>query len=143
MTSRLHRIVPVAVAIAFVLPAASAGAQDFRSPDAQAPWVRVAPASIDLRSPDAQAPFVRTEPSSVKTDLRSPDAIDGAAGSRRGVDVAPSTVLVSAPAVDGSFSWGDAGVGAGILVALLILSAGGYALMAAHRRSAGGAPLAH
>jgi hypothetical protein len=79
-------------------------------------------------------------------DLRTPDAVDGASGLRRGVDVDPAIVRVSVPAtttVDDGFQWSDAGIGAGIVFALLVLSAGGYALMVAHRRSTGGAPLAH
>jgi len=163
MLFRSTRIAPFVVVLAAALPVASAGAQDLRSPDARAarvdhtgggPWtdlrspdvraVVVAPGpSADLRSPDAQAAGVTTVASVTSSDLRTPDAVDGPTGDRSAVSVDPAVIRVSAPAVDSGFQWDDAGIGAGIIFALLVLSAGGYALMVAHRRSTGGAPLAH
>jgi hypothetical protein len=139
-----RRLVPLVAVAAAVLPAASAGAQDLRSPDSRDPVVSVQPQStLDLRTPDARTATVVAV---TDVDLRTPDAVDGASGSRRGVDVDPGIVRVSVPAtttVDDGFQWSDAGIGAGIVFALLVLSAGGYALMVAHRRSTGGTPLAH
>jgi hypothetical protein len=138
-----RRLVPIVAVIAAALPAASASAQDLRSPDSRVPVVASDPfTGADLRSPDARTAVL----AATRVDLRTPDAVDGASGSRRGVDVDPGIVRVSVPAtttVDDGFQWSDAGIGAGIVFALLVLSAGGYALMVAHRRSTGGAPLAH
>ena len=146
MSPRSLRLVPALVVLAAALPAGPAVAQDLRSPDAQAAaQPRADRSSVanfqDLRSPDLRTPVTPAAP--VKVDLRSPDAVDGAAGSRRDVVVDPGIVKVSVPVVEDGFQWGDAGIGAGIIFALLVLPAGGYALMVSHRRSAGGAPLAH
>jgi hypothetical protein len=138
----MSRLFAAVVALGLLIPAgAFAQSNDVRSPDARDPFVRPV-TKIDLRSPDARIPVTPAD-TAVKVDLRSPDAVDGATGSRRHVSVPPAIIHVSAPAVDdGGFQWGDAGVGAGILFALLVLPAGGYALMVAHRRSAGGTRLA-
>ena len=145
MLTRSHRAFTVALVVAASLPAGAAAA-DVRSPDARGEGGHpsVEARGLDLRSPDAMAGTETSAVTVAAMDLRSPDAVDGAAGSRRGIDVAPASVLVSSPVVaDDGFQWSDAGIGAGILFVLLVLSAGGYALIAAHRRSTGGAPLAH
>jgi hypothetical protein len=144
MSPRSLRLVPALVVLAAALPAGPAAAdvrQDLRSPDAQAAGL-LASGFQDVRSPDARTPVTPAVPAAVKVDLRSPDAVDGASGSRRDVIIDPGIVKVTVPVVDDGFQWGDAGIGAGIIFGLLVLSAGGYALMVAHRRSTGGAPLA-
>ena len=84
----------------------------------------------DLRSPDARDAAIASIESG-KQDLRSPDARD--AGRE------PTTVPVPEPVVEvrevpgGGFDWGDAGIGAAGLLALLSI-AGGVSLLAVGRR---------
>jgi hypothetical protein len=70
----------------------------------------------------------------VRVDLRSPDARDAAASRTIGT-IRPATV--QSPAGGGSpssgFDWGDAGIGAGGTVGLLLLGIGGTVLVG-HRR---------
>jgi hypothetical protein len=66
-------------------------------------------------------------------DLRSPDARDAAAG--RTVGAAGQVAQSSPPVGSGSsgFDWGDAGIGAGGTIGLLLLGLGGTAIVS-HRR---------
>jgi hypothetical protein len=121
--------------IALATPAA-AGAQDLRSPDARegAPVVR---AGQDLRSPDARSADV-PQAGSLGADLRTPDSRDAADG--RGTFNAPDVMVVKmrepAPvAVADGMDWGDAGIGAGVLLALAALALGGT-FAVTHRRGA-------
>ena len=83
----------------------------------------------DLRSPDSRDGhrFVVVAPSSA-VDLRSPDTVDLATG--RGGAGQPVVSIVSP---QGGFDWGDAGIGAGGAVAVILLGVGAV-LMTAHRR---------
>jgi hypothetical protein len=89
----------------------------------------------DLRSPDAHAAATRVQSS---PDLRSPDVRD--AGQGQGSASAPQIVVtkVSRPQVSGSrgFDWADAGIGAGAVFGLVLLSVGAT-LVVAHRGRAG------
>jgi hypothetical protein len=130
---RLSRMVAVAIAASSLgITSAAAGAADLRSPDAvdAAAAAAVAPAGIDLRSPDAQD-LGRGVPSSAPAliDARSPDSIDRADGGVR-----PTAAVEIVPAGPSSgFDWGDAGIGAGSVAALVLLALGG-GLMVMHRR---------
>jgi len=67
------------------------------------------------------------------TDLRTPDAVDHGLG--RGTFSAPEVTvvkLVEPPAITG-FDWGDAGIGAGGLLGLILVGLGGT-LVVSHRR---------
>jgi hypothetical protein len=70
-----------------------------------------------------------------RQDLRSPDGRDAAAG--RGSFSAPEMTVVrvheSPPQPSDSIDWGDAALGAGGLLGLILLGVGG-ALIVAHRR---------
>ena len=106
------------------LPTALAGPADLRSP---APTAVAGP--VDLRSPDSRDAhrFVVVVPSSA-VDLRSPDTVDLAAGrSNAGQPV----VSIASP--QGGFDWGDAGIGAGGAVAIILLGLGAV-LITSHRR---------
>ena len=87
----------------------------------------------DLRSPDAAdiAPSVTTQ----AQDNRSPDARDAADG--RGTFTAPRVTVVRVAQPSSSagrgFDWGDAGIGAGGILALVLIGLGG-ALVVVHRR---------
>jgi hypothetical protein len=103
-----------------------------------------APAAVanqDLRSPDA-VDAAQTALAQRGQDLRSPDTRDTAAG--RGTFTAPHVTVVKvaeAPqATGGGFDWGDAGIGAGGAVALVLIGVGG-SLMVTHRRRGGAAAI--
>jgi hypothetical protein len=136
--SRLTRSAGIALAIT-ALGASSAAAQpsDLRTPDAVSAGtpsgVQYTPG--DVRSPDARsaAPVTKVTPIN---DLRSPDVRDHAAG--RGTFSAPdvTVVKVSDPApVATGFDWGDATIGAGGLLGLALLAAGGALFITHHRHS--------
>lgn len=119
--SHLRKTLTVAVAAAAVAaPAAQAG-QDLRSPD-----TRDAGASVTYR--DLRAPDTRDAAVVVRQDMRSPDARDAGLPVRHG---GPRPVPAAAGR-SGGFDWGDAGVGAGVIAALVLLGLTGTA--AAHRR---------
>jgi hypothetical protein len=84
--------------------------------------------AVDLRAPDSQDAHRFAPTAAVVIDRRSPDTVDLAS---RG-DVA-RTPVVTVASPQGGFDWGDAGIGAGGAVAVLLLGLGA-ALMATHRR---------
>src|SRR4051812_5200753 len=120
--------------VALAAPAAAAQSQDLRSPDTRDAAVATQ-VRQDLRSPDTRDAAVATQ---VRQDLRSPDARGAAEG--RGTFSAPEVTVVKlhqpSPSVAGGVDWGDAGIGAGIMVALMLGLGSTVALM--HRRH--GAP---
>ena len=106
--------------------------QDLRSPDARdAGQSAQAQVAQDLRSPDARdAAGNYAEPvTQVAQDLRSPNARDA------GLPEAPTpdTVVEIREVPGNGFDWGDAGIGAAGLLALLSI-AGGLTLMVTTRR---------
>jgi len=109
--------------------AGTAAAQDYLSADA-ANQARQTSTVVDLRSPDARNP-------SPAVDLRSPDAVDAAQHPVATLQPGHATVLqpqqsvVQVPA--NGFNWGDAGIGAAGMLALIAL-AGGTLMIASHRR---------
>jgi hypothetical protein len=112
----------IGLAVAAMAAPAAVASQDFRSPDA----VDAAQTALAQRG----------------QDLRSPDTRDTAAG--RGTFTAPHVTVVKvaeAPqATGGGFDWGDAGIGAGGAVALVLIGVGG-SLMVTHRRRGGPAAI--
>jgi hypothetical protein len=129
--SKLHRPMTIAVVVAAALVPATAGAQEFASPDARDRAAAAAPVLQDLRSPDvrdraAAAAAVASAP--VVQDLRSPDARDSALGVQQPV-AAPAPVTTSSSST--AFNWSDAFIGAGSALALLLLL-GGTAFLAVH-----------
>jgi hypothetical protein len=125
--------------------------QDLRSPDARDAAQPVQQVAQDLRSPDARdAAGTYAEPvTQVAQDLRSPDARDAAEAAKielaqdlRSPDArdaalpdvpAPDTVVEIREVPSSGFDWGDAGIGAAGLLALLSI-AGGLTLMVTTRR---------
>jgi hypothetical protein len=87
------------------------------------------PAKVDLRSPDAVDGITKPEPTGI--DLRTPDA---QVGVRDVTDVAPvrGTRVVVVPQT--GFEWGDAAIGAGAILAL-VLAGGGLVLTVRQRRT--------
>jgi hypothetical protein len=107
--------------------------QDLRSPDARdAKTEPVTQVAQDLRSPDARD-AARAAKVEVAQDLRSPDARDAG---RTPVEV-PTPVVEIREVPSSGFDWGDAGIGAAGILALLSI-AGGLTLMSTSRRRRGG-----
>jgi hypothetical protein len=135
--SRFARTIGLGITIA-ALGASTAGAQpsDLRTPDAidaGQPQTTTQYTPSDARSPDtvsAGQPKT-TEP---VVDMRTPDAKDHGEG--RGTFSAPDVTVVKvvdpAPTSTG-FDWGDAGIGAGGLLGLVLIALGTTAAVA-HRR---------
>ena len=135
--SRFTRTIGLGITIA-ALGASTAAAQpaDFRTPDAiaagQETTTQYTPA--DVRTPDTVS---ASEPSTAEpvADMRTPDARDHGEG--RGTFSAPEVTVVKLvdPAATGSgFDWGDAGIGAGGLVGLILVALGGVTAVA-HRKA--------
>jgi hypothetical protein len=87
------------------------------------------PAKIDLVSPDARHGITKPEPKGI--DLRTPDARLGVRDVTR-VQPVPSTRVVAVP--QSGFEWGDAAIGAGAILAL-VLAGGGLVLTVRQRRT--------
>ena len=119
-------------------------AQDLRSPDAKSAagnYVESSPVQLatqDLRSPDARDAAAQSAKVEIAQDLRSPDARDA------GLPEAPTsdTIVEIREAPVGGFDWGDAGIGAAGLLAMLSI-AGGLALLSTRRRRRGTEMPAH
>ena len=142
--SRFTRSAGIALAVT-ALGASTAAAQpaDLRTPDAidaAAKTAVVKSSPADLRTPDA-VDAGKPAVGSPGVDLRTPDARDHGLG--RGTFSAPDVTIVKVvdPApVSTGFDWGDAGIGAGGLLGLVLVSLGGM-LAVSHRRH-GRTPLA-
>jgi hypothetical protein len=139
---RVTRIAAAAVAIAAAAaPAASAMPVDGPITSAQLPRdpTRSTESPQDLRSPDTRdAAEGRHISQAPPQDLRHPDTRDYAEG--RGTYNSPEVVVVERPATvaqptEGGIDWQDVGIGAGGLLGVALVGAGG-ALVAAHRRTA-------
>jgi hypothetical protein len=117
--------------------AGNAAAQDMRSPDAR-DSARTTTPTVDLRSPDAKDSVRNASVASdlahasAPQDLRSPDARDGASGATYTPGVTPATRIVSAPA--NGFQWGDAGIGAVVMLGLIALCGGMLLVVSGRRR---------
>ena len=81
----------------------------------------------DLRNPDN-----RDAAEASYTDLRNPDNRDGADSGGASPEVTLVEVPVASPSADSGLDWGDAGIGAGGMLGLTLLAAGG-ALALTHR----------
>jgi hypothetical protein len=125
--SHTRNIAPVALAALALAVPGVAGA----SPDSGYVHSGVTPetAKIDLVSPDARDGITKPEPKGI--DLRTPDAQVGVRDAMRVAPV-PSTRVVAVPQT--GFEWGDAAIGAGAILAL-VLAGGGLVLTVRQRRT--------
>jgi len=135
--SRFTRTIGLGITIA-ALGASTAAAQpaDLRTPDAIAAGQETTTQYTpnDVRTPDTAS---ATKPSTTEpvADMRTPDARDHGQG--RGTFNAPDVTVVKVldPAPTGSgFDWADAGIGAGGLLGLILLTLGATATIA-HRKA--------
>ena len=121
---RIHRFTVATLAIALCASApAVAQAQDLRSPDAIAAGQPKAPQTQDYRTPDAVEPVEPT------TDLRAPD---NRFGQPTGGPAPARVRIVEVPS--SGFGWGDAGIGAAGMLALVMLAVGIGMAGTHHRR---------
>jgi hypothetical protein len=139
----MHRLIKITLTTMVVTAGitSAAAAQSYVSPDARDSGrhvVGAAPTNImngrDLVSPDARDAARHSSP---VTDLRSPDAHDVARNPvatyqpGRAPTVQPQQTVLQVPSNE--FSWGDAGIGAAGMLALIALVAGTL-MIASHRR---------
>jgi hypothetical protein len=113
---RIHRFTTATAAVAIALCAAApavAQEQDLRSPDTIAASEPQAPQTQDYRSPDAASPVQPT------TDLRAPD---NRFGQPTGGPAPARVRIVEVPST--GFGWGDAGIGAAGMLAVVMLAVG-------------------
>ena len=123
---RIHRFTVAAVAIALCAATpAMAQSQDLCSPDTIAAGEREPPQVQDDRAPDAVEPVEPT------TDLRAPD---NRFGQPTGGPAPARVRIVEVPA--SGFGWGDAGIGAAGMLAIVMLGVG-IAMAAVHHRRGG------
>jgi hypothetical protein len=90
-----------------------------------------APAAVaqqDLRNPDT-----RDVAEAAKFDLRNPDTRDMAEADAAVPEVTVVKVPVATSSPDSGLDWGDAGIGAGAMLGLMLLAAAGI-LAVPHRR---------
>ena len=84
-----------------------------------------------IAPPDtSKAVVVAQQPRATSTDLRSPDAIAAAADPRTRTYASPEVVKLTS---DSGFDWGDAGIGAGGILAVVALAGGGLVLVSRRR----------
>jgi hypothetical protein len=125
--SHTRSIAPVALAaLALAVPGAAAARSESGYVHS---GVMPETAKIDLVSPDARHGITKPEPKGI--DLRTPDARDGVPLGTH-VPPVPSTRVVAVPQT--GFEWGDAAIGAGAILAL-VLAGGGLVLTVRQRRT--------
>jgi hypothetical protein len=128
MLRRSHILTAVAVLAMCVVPGFAYGMPDQPAPPPSSSAAAETDQYQDLRSPDARD--AKTEPvPQVTQDLRSPDARDAG----RPEAPTPDTVVEIREPQGSGFDWGDAGIGAAGILAMLSI-AGGLALMVTSRR---------
>ena len=101
-TRRFPRLAIAAVAVGLMAPTSALGYTDYRSPDA-----------VDGATQVQQSHKAEPSSTSRPVDLRSPDAVDP-----RFVQTAEPTIVTAS---SGGFDWGDAGIGAGAILGLLLI----------------------
>ena len=127
----MRRLIQITLATMVVTAGitSAAGAQSYVSPDARDSARHSSPVT-DLRSPDAQNP-------SPATNLQSPDARDvvnnpvATYNPGRAPTAQPQQPVLQASSNE--FNWGDAGIGAAGMLALIALISGTL-MIASHRR---------
>jgi hypothetical protein len=126
-TRRFPRLAIAIVAVGLAAPATSLGYVDHRSPDAIDSGIQAQKAEQmqnQLRKLEAQ----REAPGYV--DNRSPDAQDNSFVRSPAPKITEPTISASS----GGFDWGDAGIGAGAVLGLLLIGLS-VAFTVVHRRN--------
>lgn len=114
---------------------------DIASPDTSKAVVVTQPVN-NIAPPDTSKAVVLTQqPSTSSSDLRTPDAT-AAAVDPRSQSYATPTVIKVGSGSDSGFSWGDAGIGAGGVLAVVALAGGGLLLITRRRTAHASVPAA-
>jgi hypothetical protein len=138
MLRRSHILTAVAVLAMCVVPGFAYGMPDYPAPPPSSIAQSEGQVYQDLRSPDARD--AKTGPvTQVAQDLRSPDARDAG----RPEAPAPDTLVAIREVPGNGFDWGDAGIGAAGILALLSIAGGLTLLVTARRRRDGTEMPAH
>ena len=126
-------ITTVALAAGFIAPAAAAAApwEYMYSSSPQSAETRAEQGYQDLRSPDARDAATAA---SVPQDLRSPDARDAG---RPPAVATPTTVVAVREVPVSGFDWGDAAIGAAVILGISSIAAGLMLLLGGRRRRRG------
>jgi len=127
MLRRSHILTTAALLAFCVAPGYATAMVDQPSPPSPAGH-----AYQDLRSPDARDAALAAE-TQVAQDLRSPDARDAG---RMSTPAQPQLVEIREGPENG-FDWGDAGIGAAGILAMVTIAAGLMLLVGARRRRRG------
>jgi hypothetical protein len=137
---RITRSAVLALALAAFTAPAAAAPLDLRDPGSSVAFpAPPASASQDLRNPDSRVPALVE--ASASQDLRAPDTIDAASG--RGTFNAPEVTVVKVPGPPapasssrGGLDWADAGIGAGGILAVVLVALGAT-IAVLHRKHGG------
>jgi hypothetical protein len=114
-------------------------ANNIAPPDTSKAVVVSEPAN-NIAPPDtSKAVVVTQQPSTGSSDLRSPDAKSAAADPRSQSYATPTVIKGGS---DGGFDWGDAGIGAGGMLAVVALAGGGLLLVTRRRTTHSRVPAA-
>ena len=89
-------------------------------------------ADVDLRNPDSRSAAIASERADTYLDLRNPDSRGPAVEVETAVPETPSPV--EAQATSSGFDWGDAGIGAGAVLGLLLIGIS-VVFTVSHRRN--------
>jgi hypothetical protein len=115
------------------------------APPATSKAVVVNQPAYNVAPPDAsKAVVVTQQPSTSSSDLRSPDGTAAAADPRSQSYATPTVIKVGSDQVgsDSGFGWGDAGIGALIMLAVVALAGGGIFLVTRRRTMHASVPTA-
>jgi hypothetical protein len=89
----------------------------------------------NIAPPDTSKAVVVSQQPSSSSDLRSPDAKAAAADPGAQTYATPTVIKVGS---DNGFDWGDAGIGAGGMLAVVALAGGGLVLVSRRRTAHSG-----
>jgi hypothetical protein len=136
---KIRSAITALLVAASVAPAAYARPDQSGSDGVRNVSAQGASPATDLRSPDARNGATWAQMSQAQ-DLRSPDARDTtswAEMSRVQAPRAPQVVSVGTTPSSSGFQWADAGIGAAGLLVLMSLGASAVLLLGRHRRRRG------
>jgi len=131
MLRRTHILTAVALLAGCVAPGYAYAMPD-QPPPSSSLAATAAQSYNDLRSPDARDAALAAE-TQVAQDLRSPDARDAG---RVSAPAQPQVVEIR-DAPENGFDWGDAGIGAAGILALLAIATALTLMVGARRRRSG------
>jgi hypothetical protein len=147
-TNQMTKLTAALAVLALAIPATSSAKVDLRNPDSKAAAAEAGHQQVDVRNADSRTPPVSdVAQGSSYVDVRNADSKDVGTPAQSYVDVRNADskdvgklAQSSPPApqiVDASdFNWGDAAIGAGSVLALLLIGLSATFLVT-HRRRQG------